>query len=129
MERSSRQVSTPQRTTHPRLRDLLLRHRATPWREPLAPHNARAIETLQERLENDDRALVLDSYCGTGQSTQLLALRYPECLVIGIDKSAHRLAKHAHAPNSDYCLVQADCEPLWLFLAQAGYSLKAHYLL
>jgi tRNA G46 methylase TrmB len=125
----SRPVSSSQQGTHPRLPELLARHRLRPWREPLASHNAEAIDSLQARLHADTRPLVLDSFCGTGQSTRLLSARYPGCLVIGIDKSAHRLARHDNAQASDYLLLQADCEPIWRFLADSGQQLHAHYLL
>ncbi len=126
---SSRPVTSSQTVTHPRLAALLARHRAHPWREPLAQHNAAAIEQLQNRLRADKRPLVLDSFCGTGHSTALLAQRHPDCLVVGIDKSAQRLARHRPAPGAGYLLLQADCEPLWRVLAEAGHRLHAHYLL
>lgn len=125
----SRPVSTSQHCTHPRLPELLARHRAHTWREPLADHNAAAIDVLGDRLRSDKRPLVLDSFCGTGHSTRLLAERHPHCFVIGIDKSAHRLARHEQVKNSDYLLLQADCEPIWRFLADSGQRLYAHYLL
>jgi tRNA G46 methylase TrmB len=45
--------------------------------------------------------VILDSCCGTGESSYWLAHAFPECCIIGIDKSLHRLskAKHCHAQN------------------------------
>ena len=129
MTSPSRQVHSSQQGTHPRLPGLLARHRSRPWREPLAGHNAAAIDVLRARLREDTRPLVLDSFCGTGHSTRALAERHRDCLVIGVDKSGHRLARHGQAPGSDYLLLRADCEPVWRFLADSGQRLHAHYLL
>ncbi len=129
MNSASSPVKSSQRSTHPRLAEVLDRHHARPWHEPLASHNADAIARLQEWLHTDSRPLVLDSFCGTGHSTSMLAERHPDCLVIGIDKSASRLSRHPQSPTAGYRLLQADCEPVWRFLADNGNSLEAHYLL
>jgi len=129
MENPSKTVSSKQQATHPRLPELLARYRSSRWQEPLAPHNAQAIAQLDSLLSNDQRPLVLDSFCGTGLSTQLLAARHRDCLVVGIDKSGHRLAKTEGDAGQNYVLLRAECEPIWRHLAQNGRTLAAHYLL
>lgn len=42
------------------------------------------------------RAVILDSGCGTGESTLHIARRFPDIPVIGIDKSGERLTKAAN---------------------------------
>jgi tRNA G46 methylase TrmB len=125
---NSRTVSSNQRGPHPRLAECVARHLATPWRKPPAAHNTAALEQLAERLAADRRPRVLDSFCGTGQSTRALAREHGDCLVIGIDKSAARLAAHG-AVDGDYLLLRADCEAVWQALATSGERLRAHYLL
>ena len=71
---------------------------------------------------------MLDSYCGTGYSTARLAERYPDHLVVGVDKSAQRLARHVSS-GGDYLLLRAECEPFWLQMVAAGLAVEHHYLL
>ena len=80
-------------------------------------------------MESSDRPLVFDSFCGTGMSSASLAQRHADCLVIGIDKSAHRLARHQPADADNYLLVQAECGDFWRLAAAAGWALERHYLL
>lgn len=128
MTGNSRAVHSNQGGPHPRLAALVARHLASPWRKPPAAHNDAALAKLAARCAADPRPLVLDSFCGTGASTRALAARHPDCLVVGIDKSAARLAKHGPA-GDDYLLLRADCEAVWQALAAAGTRLAAHYLL
>ncbi len=129
MQASSRHVVSNQPGLHPRLARTVLRHLQHSHRSPLATHNQAAWENLLARLQADSRRLILDSFCGTGMSTALLAQRHPRHLVIGIDRSAHRLHKHSAAAGANYLLLQADCEPLWQQLAATGRQVDYHYLL
>ena len=72
---------------------------------------------------------MLDSFCGTGMSTAILAAQSPEAWVIGVDQSAHRLAKHQPTKHKNYLLLRAEAEPFWYCLADAGITLKRHWLL
>lgn len=129
MQASSRQVTSNQPGLHPKLADTVLRHLQHANRSPLAAHNQSVWEELLPLLQADQRPLVLDSFCGTGMSTALLAQRHPQHLVIGIDRSAHRLQKHVAAPEASYLLLQAECEPLWQQLVGARLRVDYHYLL
>ncbi|MFT6681884.1 SAM-dependent methyltransferase [Haliea sp.] len=128
MQASSRPVISNQQGLHPRLAQTVHRHLERPSQSPLAPHNKAAWDALAEHLASEPRPLVLDSFCGTGMSTAQLATAHPQHLVIGIDRSAHRLALH-QGENRQYVLLQAECEPLWRELARAGHRVDYHYLL
>ena len=83
---------------------------------------------LDEALANHRTPVVLDSICGTGQSTIILAEIHADALVIGIDKSRHRLDRRTATP--DNCLLlQAHCEAIWRHLVAREQNLLAHYLL
>lgn len=128
LQTPSRQVSSNQPHLHPRLCSVVRKHLATDYRKPVAPHNLAAFKDLMRQLENAARPLVLDSFCGTGHSTAILAQRHPEHLVVGIDKSSQRLGRHPPSPRADYLLLQADCEDIWQLLVQEGVAVDFHYL-
>ena len=125
----SRVISSNQQWTHKKLPALVQRHLKHSYRKPIAEHSRAAFNSLEAALQKRPRALVLDSFCGTGHSTAALAERHPDHLVVGVDKSAHRLAKHAGGTAENYLLLQADCEDIWRLLLDAGINLDYHYLL
>lgn len=129
MQADSRQVVSSQVHVHRRLPELVRRHLSNRFEKPLAPHSEAAFQTLQERLHDNFKPLVLDSFCGTGQSTAELAAMYPNHLVVGVDKSAERLRKHVASADGNYLLLQANCEDIWHLLVQHQLLLEHHYLL
>ena len=129
MASSSRQIVSNQRQLNPKLPALVRRHLDTVHRKPAAAHNLAAFRLLMAELDSRPRPLVLDSFCGTGHSTACLAKRHPQHLVVGIDTSARRLARHPHEPAGNYLLLQAECEDLWQLLAREGLRADFHYLL
>ena len=129
MQRKSRAVSSNQPHLHPKLAEVVNRHLRTTHQAQLSTHNIQAFERLCAELGARPRPLVLDSFCGTGHSTAALAERHPNHLIVGIDKSARRLAKHCHSGRDNYLLLQADCEDIWALLVRDGLLLDYHYML
>jgi len=129
MNGNSESVRSRQRFCHPALGRTVARHLASRNLRPPAPHTLQAFEAVRSQVENQPCPLVFDSFCGTGLSTGLLAQRHPDCLVIGIDKSGHRLDRHQLSEASNYLLVRADCDDFWRLAADAGWRLQHHYLL
>lgn len=129
MQANSRPVSSGQHWTHPKLPALVHRHLAQPWRKPVADFNRAAFAELEAVLQSASRPLLLDSFCGTGQSTATLAQQYPEHLVVGIDKSAQRLQRHVAGANGNYLLLRAECEAIWHMLLERQWRPERHYLL
>jgi tRNA G46 methylase TrmB len=73
--------------------------------------------------------IVLDSGCGTAASTVMLAEGHPEALVIGVDKSADRLARQplgALPPN--LLLLRADLQDFWRLAQASGWRITRHCL-
>ena len=122
-------LKTDQVAPHPDLAEIVQHHQDHPWLKPCPAHTREAFEQLLERLHRDNRPLILDSFCGTGMSTALIARANPDALVLGIDQSAHRLAKHLSSDTRNYLLLRAEAEPFWLCLAEAGITLHSHWLL
>jgi tRNA G46 methylase TrmB len=129
LQSDSAPVSSNQAHTHPKLPALLHRHVSSDYRKPIAAHNKHAFNQLLARLSEEPQPIVLDSFCGTGHSTALLAQRHPNHLVVGIDKSSHRLKKHPKEACDNYILLQAECEDIWSLLLKAGIYPEYHYVL
>ena len=77
--------------------------------------------------------MVLDAGCGTGQGTRRLAARHPEALVVGVDRSAARLARvgAAGAPllEGNALWLRADLTSFWRLALAARWPVAHHYLL
>lgn len=131
----SRSVVSNQPGIHDKLEERVRRHLAAPFRKPYADHNCRAFDHAQQWLQQahlQGRPLVLDSFCGVGESTWRLAGLFADCAVIGVDKSAARLEKHpAHAEQArdNYLLIRADVDDFWRLAVDAGWQLQGHFLL
>jgi tRNA G46 methylase TrmB len=122
-------VRSSQTGCHRQLASVVDKHLRFPSRRPVADHTRAAFDAIRGRVEACGKPLVIDSFCGTGLSTALLARQHPERLVIGIDKSARRLARHAPEPLDNYVLVRADCGDFWRLARGAGWRVAYHYLL
>lgn len=103
-------------------------HLNAAWRRPIAEHSAAAFESIRRRVEESSRPLVIDSCCGTGDSTRHLAETLQHALVLGIDKSAHRLARHQAGDDSNYLILRADVNDFWRLAQQAGWQPARQYL-
>ncbi len=129
MSANSKAVRSSQNGPHPRLLEIVARHVAKPFERPIAEHNRAAFVETQAYVETDRRPLCLDSFCGIGESTAILAARYPQYFFLGIDQSAARLSKHGPLRSDNYQLVRADVTDFWRLAAAAGWRLEQHWLL
>jgi tRNA G46 methylase TrmB len=129
---NSRIISSNQTGIHQQLESVVRRHLHTRFRRPYTDHSLRVFEQINKIVSAHTGALILDSFCGVGESTRQLAHDNPEALVIGIDKSSHRLDKHAaHYRQPDienYQLVRADADDFWRLAVDAGWRLDQHFL-
>ena len=128
MRSGARQPSAPreilggQLAEHPRLDEVVLRHRSNRWLQPVRGHNQQAFETIRPELLS--RQFVIDAGCGTGQSTLWLARRHPDKLILGIDRSEHRLSRKKLDVPSNVRFIRADLEDWWRLTSEA--NLKAY---
>lgn len=124
MRQPSSRVQSRQTEPHPRLVETVHKHTRHPWRKPVADHSLRTFEALARRAEDEAWAgrLVLDTGCGTGMSTGVLARRFPARVVLGVDKSQDRLRRSEVRVPDNAILVRADLEDFWLLAHQAGWS-------
>ncbi len=134
---NSRVPASAQNGIHPHLSMLLDRHAGTPFRKPYADYNRVAFVASLERFQYaaPGTPLILDSCCGVGESSLILARAFPDHYVIGVDQSAVRLARGQRdqqggsAWPSNLDLVRADVVDYWRLLHTAGIRLDRHYLL
>jgi tRNA G46 methylase TrmB len=128
MQQRSREVVSSQTGVHPGLARRVLRQARSDWRKPEQAVDAQALHSLDAALATHAGPVVLDSFCGTAESTVRLARTRSEALVIGVDQSAQRLGRAA-APPSNALLLRAHCEAVWRHLAERGVVLEAHFML
>lgn len=97
-------VTSNQESLYKNLEAVVRKYAATTFLRPVADHTRKAFDKslkfiqdfYADKADREDSTpcpLVLDSGCGTGESTLHLARRFPHLPVIGIDKSAVRLTK------------------------------------
>lgn len=77
-----------------------------------------------------DQPLILDSGCGTGDSSFNLARKFPEARVLGFDRSEIRLDKleRKHQLPKNCLVVRADADDLWRQLVTMQIKPTRHYL-
>ena len=100
-QNGARSVTTNQEGPYKELERVVRKHAATLFLRPVADHTREAFATAKEFIDRFYRSaspskpfdVVLDSGCGTGESTVHIAKRFPDTPVIGVDKSAARLTR------------------------------------
>ncbi len=126
---NSRTVQSSQTEVHERLPHVLARNQQYPYRKPISPHTDKAFRCFLD--EKISAPLILDSGCGTGVSTLKLAAMYPEHFILGLDKSAHRLAKTEQRTKSraNYGLIRADQFDFWRLAFEQDVQFEHVFLL
>ena len=128
---NSRQIHSTQTAAHPRLREVVRKHLATPYQRRPADACAHAFDSIVGRLA---QPFILDAGCGTGASTLALAREFPDRLVLGVDKSAARLATgqrliDAGSAPANARLLHCELVDFWQLAVAAGLRCERQYLL
>ncbi|HZW13698.1 MAG TPA: SAM-dependent methyltransferase [Noviherbaspirillum sp.] len=133
MHANSNPVSSAQTGVHDQLAMLVARHARAEFRKPVTDYNRAAFARSLDAWHDAGRApLILDAGCGVGLSTLHLAAQYPDHFVIGVDQSAHRLARNViwDAPiPPNFIRVRADLVDFWRLMLASGVRPKRHYIL
>lgn len=105
---NAREVLSNQDGPFKDLEKLVRKYATTEYKRPIADHTQKSFADAEQFIEDfytkghaqsegpsctAPQPVILDSGCGTGESTQHLARRFSDYPVIGIDKSAIRLDK------------------------------------
>ena len=134
MQAVSHSVSSCQTSKHKNLSSIVRRHLATEYKQPFHNFNVQIFKQI-ELIKNIYHApVILDSGCGTGESTRLIAREFPSSLVIGIDKSLHRLRRSGIDENNgfihtdNYILARTNIVDFWRLAADASWQLQKHFI-
>lgn len=126
-----RSVTSNQDSIHKDLKELVLKYARTQYLRPIADHTRFAFDEISKKI--GQRPVVLDSGCGTGESTIHLARRFGDCIVVGIDKSAMRLNKAGNPAQLDNeavpenaCWVRAELLDFWRLAKEANWDIRYH---
>jgi len=127
-ECKSPQIESSQVGPHKKLAKLVLKYQQSCMQDSIPKHAYDAFEIANQFVAGD--AVVLDSGCGTAESSYRLAQQFPDIKVIGIDKSIIRLQRsHMHGKQPEnLLLLQADCVHMWRLIQQAQWKIQKHCL-
>ena len=130
-ESLSKPIQSNQKDTHDKLEAVVRRHLKNNFRRPYPDYSLKVFEQanqqVQDFLISGGKEIILDSFCGVGESTFHLAQKNPQALVIGIDKSQHRLNKHdATESTKNYALFRADSDDFWRLALEAKWPISQH---
>lgn len=133
MRNKSSIVTSNQLGIHDDLENKLKKHLTNPFRKPYRPFSAEIFHKANEAINNINLPIILDSGCGTGESSLILSKQYTDALVVGIDKSEKRLEKFISSENffekDNLILIRADVIDIWRMIKQSNWNIKKHYLL
>jgi tRNA (guanine-N7-)-methyltransferase len=126
-------VTSNQTGVHKDLESKIKKHLANPFRKPYRPFSGELFHQADEIVKNNNASIILDSGCGTGESSLLLSQQHPDNLIIGIDKSEKRLDKFINDKNfyhkDNLIIIRADVVDIWRMIKQENWNIKKHYLL
>lgn len=129
-QQTSRRVISNQSGPHERLEEIVRRHSQNPSQKPIADHSRKAFQAIEATINGAGGRYILDACCGVGDSSRALAEKRPDTLVVGIDKSAHRLSTERQGAEPDnLLLVRADLNDIYRLLAEAALKPVKHYIL
>ncbi len=137
----SKAIITNQNGIHEKLDEVVQKHLSHPFQKPFQAHTEQAFAQMDALVQaflqaNPQGDVILDACCGVGQSTRILAQQNPQAIVIGVDKSAHRISRNVEgfSENDDlqtqnYHLVRADLNDFYRLVKAANWPVSKHYIL
>ncbi|MEM0910741.1 MAG: SAM-dependent methyltransferase [Pseudomonadota bacterium] len=137
-------VDSNQLGVHPNLIKFVSKQQKKHFSKPFSEHTNLAFEYFSDAISGFEGEVILDACCGVGESTLYLSKAYPDCLVVGIDRSAARLDKnpyynqyklrnHARSPekSGNTLFVRANLVDFWRLLSASEFArrIKKQYIL
>jgi len=128
MRESIYSIKSLQQAPHQDLHQVVLKHLQTEFLRPINAMQQSIFNGIDSFVKKSGQPVILDSACGTGMSTVCLAKKYPEHIVIGVDKSSVRLSKNKEV-SDNMQLVQANLVDFWRLIAVSHWPISKHYIL
>ncbi len=133
MSSVSSPVSSNQTGNHKDLDTIVKKHLSTTYQKPFHTFSNTTFENIDDIQKHIALPIILDSGCGTGDSSHNLSKIYSDHLIIGIDKSEKRLAKNINTSSiyhkDNLILARADLIDMWRLIKNARWEIKKHFLL
>ena len=130
---NSKPVSSQQTGVAEKLEALVRKHLQHDFRKPYHSFSSALFEKIDRLARQQACPVILDAGCGTGASSRELARRYPDRVIVGIDKSHHRLKQYLQEEEL-YCknnliLARAELVDFWRLLAESDWEIEKQYIL
>jgi tRNA G46 methylase TrmB len=133
----SKVIITNQDSIHEKLEGIVLKHIKHSFKKPYQQHTQDAFAEIDKVVQEFKGGIILDSCCGVGQSTRLLAKLNPNALVIGVDKSANRINRNVDELVNEgdskqvdnFYLIRADLNDFYRLVLAAKWPVTEHYVL
>ncbi|WNC68245.1 SAM-dependent methyltransferase [Thalassotalea nanhaiensis] len=127
----SKAIITNQPGIHENLADIVNTHLTHEFKKPISAHTKQAFEEIDRLVKEFDGPIILDSCCGVGQSSRIIAKQNPKALVIGVDKSDNRITRNVEEKwqVDNFHLVRADLNDFYRLVYAANWPVDKHYIL
>ena len=130
MRKSSPRILTNQTGPHPKLEHIPVGTSAYMTYYPVSLNVLEICQEIKKEQDKSDWGLLVDSGCGTGDSTINIAKSYPNYLVLGIDKSSKRLNQAQQKIKSENVrFITANLVEFWIGLKLVNASIAANFIL
>ncbi len=128
---NSRIIKSNQADVHCDLIKLLDRYSNKPFQRQISNQIVESFLMLDDQVKKHKMPIILDSGCGVGESTLSIAEKNPNNLVIGVDKSIHRLDKNfsSKVKHNNVIFYRTNLIDFWPLVNQYDWQVQKHYLL
>jgi tRNA (guanine-N7-)-methyltransferase len=120
---NSKNVTTDQNGPHKDLIKIASKYTIDNFKRPPAPFSVSLLDEILLVFDNY-KEIILDTGCGTGESSYNLARKNPDHFVLGIDKSQDRLQRKnifkEQSKINNYMIVRAQLLDMWPLLYKAS---------
>ena len=129
----SNMVVSNQSGVHKDLESGIEKYLVNPFRKPYRSFSKGIFHKANQVINNLNLPIILDSGCGTGESSHILSKKNTDIIIVGIDKSEKRLDKFIERDNfyhkDNLILMRADVIDIWRMIKQSNWTIKKHYIL
>lgn len=124
-------IDSSRQACHSKLEKTVFKHLQNPYQKPIAAHTQLAFEQAYDYWKTTHfEQVILDSACGTAESSRSLAKKFPHALIIGLDRSIKRLSNSENENLPKNCvLLRCDCTDFWRLAEARQWKFHRHYLL